>query len=206
MEKLEIIKTYYESKMDKGLQDYEMLGWESEAAQNQRFDVLLSSVNLTGKKLLDVGCGMGNLFQYIKGKGIETHYTGVDILESMITAAKSRNPDAEFHHLDIFKSASFGSGSFDIAYASGIFNIDLGNNKEFLYNALDLLLDLTTEAVVFNLLHVNSHDREEGYSYFHPDDVRGIVERMHGKVKRLNFVEAYLNNDFTVVCFKESQI
>lgn len=202
MKKLETIKKYYESKMGKGLPDYGVLGWESEEAQNLRFEMLLSAVELEGKSLLDVGCGMGNLLQYLRSKGTDVRYTGVDILESMIEQARLKNPDAEFYHADIFKDSIFKSNSFDIAYASGIFNIDLGNNGEFLRKALELLLDLSKEAVVFNLLHCDSPDRESGYCYFHPDEVRSMVEGFQDKVERLEIIEAYLHNDFTVVCRK----
>jgi SAM-dependent methyltransferase len=204
MKKLEIIRKYYESRMGIGLPDYGVLGWESEEAQNLRFEVLLSAVELEGKALLDVGCGMGNLLQYLKSKGLSVAYTGTDILESMIEQARLKNPGAAFHHLDIFKNNIFKNNSFDIAYASGIFNIDLGNNSEFLLKALALLLDLSREAVVFNLLHRDSPGRESGYSYFHPDDIKSMVEGMQDRVERLDIIEAYLSNDFTVVCRKRT--
>jgi hypothetical protein len=54
MDKLEIIKTYYEENIAKGLPEYGSLGWESEEAQRLRFDMLLSSVELGNKKLLAV--------------------------------------------------------------------------------------------------------------------------------------------------------
>jgi SAM-dependent methyltransferase len=204
MKKLETIRTYYESKMGKGLPDYGVLGWESQEAQNLRFEILFSAVEIDGKSLLDVGCGMGNLLQFLEGKKISVTYTGTDILESMIEQAKQKNPGAVFHHADIFKNNIFKNGSFDIVYASGIFNINLGNNFEFLEKALRQLLDLAGEAVVFNLLHCESRDREDGYSYFHPDEIRRMIKGMPDKVGRLDIIEDYLHNDFTVVCRKRA--
>lgn len=205
MKKLETIRKYYESKMGKGLPDYGVLGWESEEAQNLRFEILLSAVDLEGKSLLDVGCGMGNLLQYLKSRKVNVSYTGTDILCSMIEQARLKNPGAMFHHADIFKNNIFEIYSFDITYASGIFNIDLGNKSEFLPRAVELLLDLTKEAVVFNLLHCDSPDRENGYCYFHPDDIRDMFEGFQDRIERLDIIEAYLHNDFTVVCHKRPQ-
>lgn len=202
MKKLETIRKYYESKMGKGLPDYGVLGWESREAQDLRFEILLSAVEPEGKTLLDIGCGMGNLFQFLRSRKLNVAYTGVDILESMVEQAKLKNPGAEIYHADIFKNNIFTGRTFDFIYASGIFNIDLGNNSEFLCRALELMLDLSGEAVVFNLLHRDSPDREAGYSYFHPDDVRSMVECMQEKVGRLEIIENYLHNDFTVVCYK----
>lgn len=200
MKKLKKIKAYYENNIAKGLPEYGILGWESEEAQRLRFDVLLDNVKLDGKRLLDVGCGTGNLLEYINSKEIHVHYTGVDILEKMVEIAKGKRLDADFRRLDIFKDNVFDPDSFDIIYASGIFNLNLGNNREFLANALKLFFSLSCGSVVFNLLHYASPDREEKYYYFHPDDVKQILAGFDSLLKNTVFIESYLKNDFTVVC------
>lgn len=205
MDKLKIIKTYYEDNMAKGLPEYGILGWESEEAQRLRFDMLLSSLNLEGKALLDVGCGMGNLLEYIKSKGINVSYTGVDILEKMIEQAKNKQLNANFYHVDIFKNNIFRDGSFDVIYASGIFNLNLGNNRAFLVNALELFFKLSSKAVVFNLLHCASPDREDKYFYFHPNEISEILTGFSNAIEKVEFVEEYLKNDFTVVCKKRGR-
>lgn len=200
MDKLKNIQTYYEDNMAKGLPEYGILGWESEEAQKLRFDMLLSSVELSGKALLDVGCGTGNLLEYIQSRGIHVKYTGVDILDKMIKKAKKKNLGADFLHVDIFKENRFEDHSFDVIYASGIFNLNLGNNREFLINALDLFLRLSSGAVVFNLLHSASPEREAKYFYFHPDEISEILEKYSSVIEKVQFIEAYLKNDFTVIC------
>jgi len=202
MKKLEMIKTYYECNMAKDLPEYGILGWESEEAQRLRFDVLLDKVKLDGKKLLDVGCGTGNLIEHINSRGLSVEYTGVDILEQMIEKANKKNLDAVFIHTDIFKENIFSPDSFDVVYTSGIFNLNLGNNREFLKDALALFFSLSREAVVFNLLHVDSPDREEKYFYFHPDEVSGILTEFSAVIKQVEIIEAYLKNDFTLICEK----
>jgi ubiquinone/menaquinone biosynthesis C-methylase UbiE len=200
MKKLDIIKSYYEGNIAKGLPEYGILGWESEEAQRTRFDILLSRVSLEGKKLLDVGCGTGNLYEYMESKGINVEYTGVDILDTMIEKARAKQLDAKFINIDIFQNNIFAEKSFDIIYASGIFNLDLGNNKEFLMSALDLFFRLSRETVVFNLLSVSSPNKEDRYFYFHPDEVAEILAGFSGSLTKTEFVESYLDNDFTVVC------
>ncbi len=200
MKKFEVIKSYYEENMSKGLPEYGILGWESEEAQHLRFDAMLNKVDLNGKQLLDVGCGTGNLLEYVRSKGIEVKYTGVDILDQMIDIAQKKNLGADFLKVDIFKENIFKDASFDVIYTSGIFNLNLGNNKEFLKNALELFFRFSRETVVFNLLHTASPDREEKYFYFHPDEVREMLGGFSGRIAKAEFVEAYLKNDFTVVC------
>ena len=202
LKKTEKIRKYYESKMGQGLPDYGVLGWESEKAQQLRFDMLLNAVPLEGKALLDIGCGMGNLLEYLDSKGINVKYTGVDILQSMIEYAECKRLNGEFCCLDVFDDNSFNGRSFDIVYTSGIFNLNLGNNREFLLKALNKMLDFAKDAVVFNLLHKDSPDREDKYFYYDPEEVRELLENFPG-IEKVNIKEQYLNNDFTVVCHKK---
>jgi len=202
LKKTEKIRTYYESKMGQGLPDYGVLGWESEKAQQLRFDMLLNAVPLDGKALLDIGCGMGNLLEYLDSKGINVKYTGVDILQSMIEYAKCKKLNGEFCCVDVFEDASYSQRSFDIVYTSGIFNLNLGNNREFLLMALNKMLELAKEAVVFNLLHKDSPDREDKYYYYDPIEIRELLENFP-EVGNVIIKEQYLNNDFTVACFKK---
>ena len=204
MKKLQIIQKYYENNMSKGLAEYGILGWESEEAQKLRFDMLLNGIELEGKSLLDVGCGTGNLLEYINSKGLKVEYTGVDILDPMIKIANAKGLNGEFYHADIFKDNIFEKKTFDIIYSSGIFNLNLGNNRIFLHDAVGLFLKLSKEAVVFNLLHIDSPDREDKYFYFHPDELKKILADYSDKLREIEIVEAYLKNDFTVICRKEA--
>ena len=68
MKKVEIIKTYYEENHKEGRADHEILGWESRQAQRKRFEILVLNVDLEGKSLLDVGCGLGNMLEFIEEK------------------------------------------------------------------------------------------------------------------------------------------
>ena len=45
---------------------------------------ILSRVPITARRILDVGCGTGDLAGYLAGRGLSVHYTGVDLLERMV--------------------------------------------------------------------------------------------------------------------------
>jgi len=202
MSKIEIIKQYYEPNLGKGLPDYEVLGWESKEAQYLRFEMLGKNVIIENKKLLDVGCGLGNLLEYLRDKGVHFDYTGVDISSKMTEHAKKRNPESKFLCLDIFNDSTFPSGSFDIIYTSGIFNLNLGNNNEFLATALKKFFHLSNSIVAFNLLHHKSPDRDDRYYYFSPEEIVGILGDFKHELSDTQIIEGYLKNDFMVICKK----
>ena len=204
MKKKEKIQDYYESKMGQGLPDYGVLGWESEKAQYLRFDMLTDNIPLEGRSLLDIGCGMGNLLEYIEGKNINVKYTGVDILDSMIEHARCKELKGDFQCADVFEGSPFPGNSFDVVYTSGIFNLNLGNNSDFLENALEKMLKLAREAVVFNLLHKDSPGREDKYFYYDPEEVKELLKKF-AEIDRVAIIQKYLNNDFTVICYKRKE-
>ena len=127
-------------------------------------------------------------------------YTGVDIVEKMVAAARDDHDDADFHCGDVFAGDMFEPGGFDVVFSSGVFNLDLGNNAEFLPGAIARLLDLTREYLVFNLLHKRAAGGGP-YFYFDPDQVRPILAALPCRSRILS---NYLPNDFTVICRKEA--
>ncbi|AEV70261.1 class I SAM-dependent methyltransferase [Acetivibrio clariflavus] len=194
------IEAYYKPKIGKGLPDFEVLGWESKEAQYMRFEIFTSNVDIKNKKILDVGCGLGNLLEYLIDKGINIEYTGVDILEDMIESVKRKNLPGKFYCMDIFKQHPFERKSFDIVYTSGIFNLNMGNNMDFLKKAFGRFAELSKEKVVFNLLDRNSPDKEDTYYYYDHNQVVSMLLEQYPQVDSIEVVRGYLNNDFTVFC------
>ena len=194
MKRKERIREYYLPKLKNEKSDSGCLGWENEQAQELRFEVL-KNIFFQGASVLDVGCGLGNLYDYLKKQGYNFNYTGVDILPEMIFRAKEKNPKAEFFSANIFEDDLFGDRKFDVIYASGIFNIELGNNDDFLRNALQRFVSLSNKFVVFNLLHARSATKEPGYYYQTPD----TVQKLFPPVKKIFFIDDYLDNDFSTI-------
>ena len=127
----------------------------------------------------------------------------MDLLDKMICIAKSMGLSGDFIHADIFENRIFENELFDVIYTSGIFNLDLGNNIDFLKRAIRLFLDLSRKYVVFNLLHRDSPDREDKYFYSSPDEVADLLEVYSDRIGSVEFIEAYLKNDFTTVIRKK---
>jgi SAM-dependent methyltransferase len=190
------IRSHYEPRISPHREHHEILDWASSASQRARFTALADHVDLRGKSLLDVGCGLGDLLGYLEQRGVAVDYTGVDILEAMVEAARQRHPNGRFICADVFVHSPFGR-EFDVVFCSGIFNLNLGNNLEFLPQALERLLELSRRLVVINLLHTRDKSTDDRYFHYDPAHVLDVVQKLGCEAK---LVDDYLPNDFTIVC------
>lgn len=194
-----ILSSYYKDKINDSDPDFKVHGWESEEAVRERFDVLFRAVDLNGKSLLDAGCGTGVLFDEIKRRKIRCGYLGIDILPGMIALARKRRPKGTFLCMDLTEENPFDRGCFDVVYASGMFNLNTGDNEEFLKEMLSVFTEIASECVVFNLLHERSADREETYFYSSPEAVERLLKRARIRCRSVEFADGYRNNDFSVI-------
>lgn len=73
---------------------------------------------VSGKRVLDVGCGAGPLSQWLVEHGATV--VGFDISSAMLALARERHlPDATFHIADLAEPLAFlPDGAFDVAVAS----------------------------------------------------------------------------------------
>ncbi len=60
------------------------------------YDLFIENVSLKHSKLLEIGCGPGNITKYLLGKRNDFNITGIDIAPNMIELAKVNNPNANF--------------------------------------------------------------------------------------------------------------
>lgn len=196
------ILDHYEPRIAHDRQSFDILDWSDEASQLARFHVLLSCVDLADKSLLDVGCGLGDLWGFLKAHGVPVRYVGVDLSVKMLQAAARRQPDAHFVAADVFDAPPFPPASFDVVFSSGLLNLDVGNNREFVPVAARRFVELAREWAVFNLLHARTPVHHRGYVYYEPDQVARSLAWLPCDI---HVVDDYLPNDFTLVCRKRRQ-
>jgi ubiquinone/menaquinone biosynthesis C-methylase UbiE len=71
-----------------------------------------------GEKVLDLGCGNGRFYPFLKGK---IDYVGVDSCRSLIKEAKEKYPKSEFLEADAF-SLPFPDEYFDKVFSIAVFH------------------------------------------------------------------------------------
>ena len=72
------------------------LGWDK-GKQDVRFEILTSQYNFDDKHVLDIGCGFGDLNKALSRKTNHYKYTGIDIVESLLTEAKKQYQGGHIH-------------------------------------------------------------------------------------------------------------
>ncbi|OXG06983.1 methyltransferase family protein [Flavobacterium araucananum] len=67
---------------------------------NATYDFVCNSMDKTEPKILEIGCGPGNITKYLLSKRPDFDIFGIDIAPKMIELAKKNNPTARFSVMD----------------------------------------------------------------------------------------------------------
>lgn len=75
-----------------------------------------------GMKILDVGCGNGRFYEFIKSKGFDVEYVGVDSSSELLALARNRYPEASWQELDIVNGYKKIKDRYDLIVSFGVFH------------------------------------------------------------------------------------
>jgi SAM-dependent methyltransferase len=67
---------------------------------NDTYDFVCSSLDQVNSKILEIGCGRGNITKYLLSKRPDFDIFGIDIAPNMIELARKSNPGADFAVMD----------------------------------------------------------------------------------------------------------
>lgn len=67
---------------------------------NDTYDYFLNSISKNNAKILEIGCGPGNITKYLLSKRPDLDILGIDIAPNMIELANKNNPTASFRIKD----------------------------------------------------------------------------------------------------------
>jgi cyclopropane fatty-acyl-phospholipid synthase-like methyltransferase len=67
---------------------------------NDSYDLFCEKVKVENPKVLEIGCGPGNITRYLLKKRPDFKLLGIDLAEKMIDLAKANIPNAEFQVMD----------------------------------------------------------------------------------------------------------
>jgi 2-polyprenyl-3-methyl-5-hydroxy-6-metoxy-1,4-benzoquinol methylase len=168
----ELSKEYVVAFFDKNLQLHgdrpEAVRWTSQG-QLLHFQSLLDIGSIEGSKVLDFGCGKGDLYQFLKEKGISIDYTGYDINEKLISLARQKYPDGRFRVFDMDKDVI--EEDFDYIFLCGVFNLRVSGLDETIRNVLTELFRHCSKGMAFNALSDLNPKKDFELHYTSPDEL-----------------------------------
>ncbi|SOD11644.1 class I SAM-dependent DNA methyltransferase [Pedobacter xixiisoli] len=106
---------------------------------NETYDFICKAIKKENAKLLEIGCGPGNITKYLLQKRPDFKIYGIDLAPNMISLAEKNNPKASFSVMDARKINELESkfdgiiAGFCIPYFSSL------ETEKFISNAEQLL-------------------------------------------------------------------
>lgn len=202
IDKIDLINKYAESYKKFGYSP-KALGWDN-GRQDIRFLVLTSFFHdFSNKKVLDIGCGFGDLFRFIQQTfQVPFHYTGIDITPQLIKTAREIYPkdSANFIEAD-FLEASLDSA--DLVLASGIFNHKLpsGQNLEFIEKVLTKAWSIAKEGLAVDFLSDKVDYRHEHTFHNSPEK---MLELAYSFTRNVVIRNDYMPFEFALCMLKDN--
>ena len=195
------VAAYYGSKLEAHgatPQGVDWNGTDSHEIRHQQFLRLLGAS--LDASVIDLGCGFGDFWRFLRGAGYRGRFAGYDIAPSMIEKAR------ELHGEDHDRQWRIGAEpaeTADFAIASGIFNVkgDVANElwTRYVHQTIDILARAGRRGFAFNVLSLSSDPerRRPGLYYADPADMLAHCLARYGRSVAL--MQDYGLYEFTMV-------
>ncbi len=203
----QIVETYERSLARHG-PTIRALRWVSEESQVARFSVLAEAGPLAGASLLDIGCGLGDLFGFLRQHGLDCEYTGYDITPGMLDGARAKYPEGRFELRDILTEGL--GGSFDYVMASGTFNVRVPDHESWLARMLETMYAGCRRAVAFNILRPLPAEKQPpepfatwAREFYYEVEPPALVDACRRLTPAVEVREGYLPAEYTLYLRRE---
>ena len=170
-------------------------GWASNETENTRFKIFTKIGDLNNSSILDVGCGFGDLYDFLKKKDLNFTYKGIDINPEMIKVARDKHQDVYFETVDF--CAYNLEEKFDYVFCSGALSFKIKNYKQFYFNYIEKMFELSNIGIAFNMLNSKNNVNSEDEKLFATYSISEVEEFCSNLTKKITILQDYLPNDFT---------
>jgi len=185
------------------------LQWKSKGAAHQRFRQFWAEIDFDNKNVLDVGCGFGEMGNFLSKRYKNVKYKGVDIMPEFIENGKKIYPSLNLETADYFLRplpVGYSDITYDVVLCSGALNSNFGNkseNLEFRKKAIKVMFEHTNNVMAFNMLggHPAPENDNLESNIWYTDSLE-ILEYCMTLTRRVILRHNYHPTDFTVFLYK----
>jgi SAM-dependent methyltransferase len=168
----DLSKEYVKSFFDKSLSLHgdrpEAVRWSTQG-QLMHYRALLDIGDISGSTILDFGCGKGDFYHFLRERGIEVDYVGLDLNEKLIALARGKFPQGAFRVFDIDRDRL--DEQFDYIFLCGVFNLRVSDIDETIRHALKVLFGHCRRGLAFNALSAHCRTRDFDLHYVSPEEI-----------------------------------
>ena len=195
-----LLDWFYRRKLEAFSQPAQRVGWLSKANQDARFRSFLAIGDLQGTRVLDVGCGLGCFYGYLRDQDWTGSYTGFDRLKDMVAEAQARFPEVRFEARNIAENPPVER--WDWVFMSGLFNHKVRDNWGWIRQVAGTALDLAEQGIGFNLLADSHPDPDPDFFYASKKDLGEFAESL--APGRWRHGPSHVPDDLTIFLYKQS--
>ena len=185
----------YNARFLKYGRDIQTVGWGDSSTQRLRFDLLFRGLDPTGKTILDVGCGLGDLVPYLNEKTSgDFQYYGIDIAESLLSSASEvyRDIHINFLHTDLFSMPDVNA---DISVLSGALSFKTKGIEQYAFQMMEKMFDVSNEGISMNFLTKNVDYETDKNQHYAPGE---MVSKASELSRNFNLFHDYPLYEFTI--------
>jgi SAM-dependent methyltransferase len=157
--------------------------------------------DLTGKVLLDVGCGLAHYYEFLRAQGTPVRYIGYDIVPPFIEMDRERFPEATFDVRDV--TSEDIAHQPDYVVMCQVFNnrYQEADNTEVVQAVLRKTFEAARIGVSIDMLSSYVTYREPNLAYFSPDEMFRFAK---GLTRFVRLRHDYAPFHFTLFLYKDA--
>ncbi len=192
---------FWSERTEKYGNSFKVVGW-TEESQRRRFQALGQLGDLNHSSLLDVGCGRGDLYNFLSNNDLDIDYTGFDLSPEMISFCHNLFPEEtdRFQVYNILEETP--PRRYDYATCIGVLNqVTSPESPDFAETFIRRLYELVDKAVAVSITSLFAPRKTPDTFYFDPAD---MLRRITGISTCFKIDHSYLKNDFTIFLYKDN--
>jgi SAM-dependent methyltransferase len=167
---------FYRRKLRSFFDPAQRVGWYSATTQRARFEAMMPLGDLMDARVLDVGCGLGDLYGFLEARGWRGSYTGFDRLEDMVVEARRLHPGARFVRHNLLNCPT--EERWDYVFMSGLFNHRIRDNWAWVAEGVVAARGVAEKGLAFNLLGDTQTDQDGEFFYASRGDLERFLEAL----------------------------
>jgi len=174
--------------------------------QDIRFNALISHFHLEKvHTLVDFGCGLAHLYPFLKNKGYNERYIGVDIVQNFLAQSKQKYPTEIFKESDEFLS---DNQTYDLIISSGAFSLlyytSIKKHQEYVFYVIERLFEKCRIGISINFMTSFVDYKQENAYHQDPFELCNFLST--SLTRRFILDQSYMPYEFTISLFKNETI